>query len=72
MGVLVRRHINILIIIITFSTRLVLALILQHHPYFFVHFKPKKFVLLAISSCKHAHLGGFGACSLKKVLWDRF
>ena len=38
-SVVVRRYIiDILIIIITFPTPLVLALFWQHHPYFFVHF----------------------------------
>ena len=35
---IVRRYINILIIIITFSTPLVLALFWQQHPFFFVYF----------------------------------
>ena len=38
-SVVVRRYIiDILIIIITFPTPLVLALFWQHYPYFFVHF----------------------------------
>ena len=37
-GVVVRRYIDILIIIINFPTLLVLALFWQQHPYFFVHF----------------------------------
>ena len=36
MGVAVRRHIDVLIIIITFPTPLVLALFWQQHPCFFV------------------------------------
>ena len=39
MGVVVRRYIDILTIIINFPTPLVLALFWQQHPYFFVHFK---------------------------------
>ena len=39
-SVVVRRYIDILIIIITFPFNpLVLALFWQHHPHFFVHFK---------------------------------
>ena len=40
MGVVVRRHIDILIIIITFPTPIYyIALFWQQHPYFFVHLK---------------------------------
>ena len=38
-GVVVRRYIDILTIIIHFPTLLVLALFWQQHPYFFVHIK---------------------------------
>ena len=38
-GVVIRRYIDILIIIIIFPTPLVLGLFCQQHPYFFVHFK---------------------------------
>ena len=38
MGVVLRRYIDILIIIITFPYSTLLALFWQQHPYFFVHF----------------------------------
>ena len=40
MGVVVRKYIDILIIIITFPhSTCISSFFLQHHPYFFVHFK---------------------------------
>ena len=47
-GVVVRRYIDILTIIIIFPTPLVLALFWQHHPYFFVHFKNVFFGLVYV------------------------
>ena len=39
MGIVIRRYIDILtIILLIFPTPLVLALFLAQHPYFFVHF----------------------------------
>ena len=39
MGGVVRKYIDILTILLIFPAPLVLALFLQQHPYFFVHFK---------------------------------
>ena len=39
MGVVERRYIDILIIIITFSYSACISFFWQQHPYFFVHFK---------------------------------
>ena len=50
-GVVVRRYIDILIIIINFPynyTPLVLGLFWQQHPYFFVHFKMFFFGLVSV------------------------
>ena len=38
MGVVVRRYIDILIIIITFPYSTCISSFLQQHPYFFIHF----------------------------------
>ena len=50
MGGVVRRYIDILILLI--PTPLVLAFLQQQHPYFFVHFKKYVFVLFYIV-CGH-------------------
>ena len=46
MGVVVRRYIDILIIIITFPYSTCISSFWQQHPYFFVHFKNVFLVLL--------------------------
>ena len=58
MGVVVRRYIDILTIIINFPTPLVLALFWQKHPYFFVHFK-NVFSVLSIRKRIRSRNGDF-------------
>ena len=51
MGVVVRRYIDILIIIITFPySTCISSFFWQHHPYFFVHFK-NVFILVYVILC---------------------
>ena len=55
-GVVVRRYIDILIIIITFPYSICISSFLQQHPYFIVHFKKNISFLFMLFLCNRANV----------------